>query len=394
MRLTGTPLTLAAYPAETINNPRFENLDLSALDRFYLAPALTGLVDRDPVATPGFLEDDNRGAVSPEPVATLDGTEFFLSVKGVGSTVDPYARRPLDSAAALELTEDAGVRERLTHPRVARVPGEADRVITGELWLRGSPYGGQGLEHAEIALRVAVRADLTSVNGFRIAPIVKIARLPFEHAESLRTFHWYRRYRGHFVQEIRLVPSNVRIYFHARHTVGNDVRSVFDLFGLDTEARALDFELHFVRSTLAMLTLYARTLRFDAARGRYAGLDFHDVWLDKDAVLAPDGTVFFVDLEGIEEVEVDRDRVPEKLEDQVYRSLYEFMFAYEQLEQERARRFERTRARKGHLVELLREALKGEPYLTLHEGGHGLGMEIGNALSDQALNTTFPLVDR
>jgi hypothetical protein len=394
MRLTGTPLTLAAYPAETINNPRFDRLDLTALDRFYLAPALTGLVDRAPASIPQFLEDDNRGAVSPDPVATLDGVDFFLSVKGVGSTVDPYARRPLDTSAALELTEDTGVRERLARPTVPRVPGEADRFVTGELWLRGSPYGGQGLEHAEIALRVAARADLTSLNGFRVAPIVKIARLPSELAESLRSLHWYRRYRGHFVQEVRLVPSNVRIYFHARHTVGNDVRSVFDLFGLDTEARALEFELHFVRSTLAMLTLFARTIRFDPARGRYAGLDFHDVWLDKDAVLAPDGTVFFVDLEGIEEVEVDRDRVPEKLEDQVYRSLYEFMFAYEQLEQERARRFERTRARKGHLTELLREALRDEPYLTLREGPHGIAMEIGNALADRALYTTFPLVDR
>ena len=48
--------------------------------------------------------------------------------------------------------------------------------------------------------------------------------------------------------------------------------------------------------------------------GRYTGLDFNDVWLDKDAVISPDGTVYFVDLEGIEERTVDADHVIDKIE--------------------------------------------------------------------------------
>ena len=393
MRFSGLPLTLAAYPARTTTNSRFRGFDLTALDRIHLPPALTGFLDQSSLSVATFLEDDNRGAVSPEPVATLDGVEFHLSIKGVGSTTDPFASRPLDRATVSSLTEDDDVRRRLAHPRIPPIDGEPERIITGERWLRGSPYGGQGLEHATIALRVAEQADLTSLRGFLIAPVVKIAHFPAELEERLRTLHWYRRFSGPIVQELRLVPSNVRIYFHARNTIGSDVRYIFDRFGLRTNEEALRFEVAFLRSTVALLTLYARTLRYDSVTQRYFGLDFHDVWLDKDAVLAPNGSVYFVDLEGIEEEGVDRPRVSEKLEDQVYRSLYELLFAYEQLDQERIRRFGAGGSRKAHLTTLLTEALVEDPFVRPRRSATGLELEIRNALGDEGLYTPFPLVD-
>ncbi len=336
-----------------------------------------------------FLEDDNRGAVSPEPVATLDGREFYLSVKGVGSAIDPYASKPLDAQRVAALVDDPDVRSRLERPTA---PG-IDRFITGELWLRGSPYGGQGLEHASTALRVSERADLTSIHGFLIAPLVKICLFPPPLEERLRKIHWYRAYDGRIVQELRLVPSNVRIYFHARSTVGNDVRHLFERFGLDSSDKALRFEVRFVRSTVAMMTLFARTLARDAGRGRYTGLDFNDVWLDKDAVVAPDGSVYFVDLEGIDEVAVEPEGVREKLEDQMFRSLYEFMFAYEQIEGERARRFGTLGSRKRHFEGVLREALAEDPTVRLEETGRRLELEVRNKCQEASLYTRFPAID-
>ena len=394
MRLSGMPLTLVAYPARTTTNPRFDRIDLGPLDRIFLPPTLTGLLDDPPLGSVEFLEDDNRGAVSPEPVATLDGLPFHLSVKGVGSTVDPFSPRPLDARSAADLSDDADVRARLLRPRVPPPAGEPDRVITGELWLRGSPYGGQGLEHASIALDVARRAELTSIHGFRIAPVVKVAHFPDGLEDRLRSLHWYRRFPGRFAQELRLVPSNVRVYFHARSTLGNDIRQVFDRFGLVDPGAAIRFETAFIRTTLAMLTLFARSLRCDAARARYIGLDFHDVWLDKDAVLAPDGSVYFVDLEGIEEEAVERDRVVEKVHDQIYRSLYEFMFGYEQIEQERQRRHGGERSRKAHFEALVTEALRDDPFLRVVAGSRGVELEVRNPLADEGLYTKFPLVDR
>ena len=387
------PVSLAEYRARTTTNQRFRHLDLALLDRFFLPPTLTGCIDEAPLAVRTFLEDDNRGAISPEPAAVLDGTAFYLSVKGVGSVIDPFASRPLDRSSVERLTDDRDVRQRLRNASVPSTPDEPPRFITGEVWLRGSPYGGQGLEHAQIALGVSERADLTSIEGFRIAPVVKIAHFPSELQDRIRSLHWFRRFPGPIVQEIRLVPSNVRIYFHAKSTIGSGVRDVFDRFQVDRPEKAVAFEVAFLRSTVPLLTLFARTLRRDERKDRYFGLDFHDVWLDKDAVVAPDGTVYFVDLEGVEEEGVDREKVKEKIEDQVYRSLYEFLFAYEQIDQERVRRFGGDTSRKERFVSLLGRALEEDRHVRLTVGTRQAALEIRNSLDDEGLYTTFPLVD-
>jgi len=388
-RLAGTPLPLAAFLAETITNRNFRSFDLARWDRFFLPSALAALADGPPLETVDSIEDDNRSAILPTPVATIDGLPFYLSIKGIGSAVDPFSLRRLDSSYATELTDRPDVRERLRGAPGDRPGG----VITGELWLRGSPYGGQGLPHARTALRVSERADLTSIAGFRIAPVIKIALLPAAVEARLRSIHWYRKFRDRIVQELRLVPSNVRVYFHARSTIGSDPGAVFDQFAIDSPAKALRFETNLVRSAIALLTLFARTLSNGAREGSYSGLDFEDVWLDKDAVLAPDGTVFFVDLEGIDEVSVERDAVREKIEDQIFRSLYEFMFAYEQIEAERSRRFGALGSRKRHFEAIVAEALRDDPIVRPHHDRDGLVLRVGNRLGEESLSYDFPLVD-
>ncbi|MGP8135995.1 MAG: hypothetical protein ACLQD8_07765, partial [Thermoplasmata archaeon] len=350
---------------------------------------LAPLLDEAPIETREFVEDDNRGAVSRDPVATLDGRAFYLSVKGVGSTVDPYSTRPLDRATASSLTDDPDLGERLRRPPSDPEP----RMITGELWLRGSPYGGQGLEHAMTALRVSERAELTSIHGFLIAPVVKVCFLPRALEERVRKIYWYRQYPGRIVQELRLVPSNVRVYFHARNTLGTGIRHVFDLFSIESSSSALRFETNFVRSAIALLTLYARTLSFDPGRGRFTGLDFHDVWLDKDAVLAPDGAVYFVDLEGIDDVTLEEAEVRERMEDQIYRSLYEFMFAFEQVEQERVRRFGGALERRSHFERVLAEALRDDPFVRLRRDGRHTEIVVRNLCSRENLYFGFRMVD-
>lgn len=382
-------MALSAYPAETLTNRRFAANGLERWDRYFLPPALSALSDIPAAEVWEAVEDDNRSALVPEPVATLDGVPFYLSIKGVGSGVEPFSHHRLDATSAAENTDDLDVRRRLR----STVGPSAGGIISGELWLRGSPYGGQGLPHALAALRVSERADLTDLSGFRIAPVVKVSFLPAPVADRLRGIHWYRKYRDRFVQELRLVPSNVRIYFHARRTVGTDPGSVFDLFGIDSPARAHGFERNFLRSGLAVLTLFARTLVWDRERDRFSGLDFADVWLDKDAVLAPDGTVFFVDLEGIEPATLDRDGVREKIEDQIFRSLYEFMFAFEQIEAERARRFGNVGSRKRYFAELVVEALQSDPFLRTRWAPEGLQLRVQNAARDESLWFDFPLVD-
>ena len=388
LRLRGVPVNLNAYEAPlSVTNKHFREFKIPEFERYYLPDSMNPLVDQDALEQREFVADDNRGALSPTPMLNMDGTEFYLSVKGVGSTTSPFSDRLLGSTEVSSVIDDPGLRAKILSSD-SKVP----RFVTGELWLRGSPYGGQGLQHATTSLRVSETADITSIHGFRIAPLVKIVMLPENLEAEIKKIFWYRRFAGRIVQEIRLLPSNVRIYFHSGSTIGSNIGSVFDLFGVDSNDSALRFLKNFVRSGVAAMTLLTRSIMKNED-GTFTGLDYSDVWLDKDAVLAPDGTIYFVDLEGIEMVVLGKDRVEEKIEDQIYRSLYEFIYAYEQIERERAARFGDMADRKAQFEYLLRDGLKDDEIVHLNREGGSLQLTIGNILREQSITSKFPIVD-
>src|SRR5881397_3651654 len=388
MKMKGLPLNLNAYEAsETLTNKHFREFKMSEFENIYLPDSMGPFTDLIPRGTKEFVVDDNRGAVSTSPYLEIDGTDFYLSVKGIGSTTNPFSHQLLGRAEICNLLKDSTLKDRIVNSKET-----APRYITGELWLRGSPYGGQGLQHATTSMRVSETADLTSIHGFRVAPMVKIVFLPTELEAGAKKLFWYRRFAGRMVQETRLVPSNVRIYFHSGTTVGGSVGSVFDLFGIDDNDKALAFLENFVKSGIAFLTLFTRSVTSNQ-NGTFSGLDFYDVWLDKDAVLAPDGTIFFVDLEGLEWITIGKEKVREKIDDQIYRSLYEFVYAYEQIERERVARFGAVTDRKVQFEYLLREALKDDEIASLERTGSSLELIVGNILGEQSITANFPIID-
>ena len=388
MRLKGQPLDLDVYEAsEVLTNRQFQGFGMDEFDRFYLPECMRPFADLVPVGTKAFIADDNRGAVSALPCLELDGTDFYLSVKGIGSTTNPFSQQLLGKAEICGLLKSAGLVDRIVNSEE-----KAPRYITGELWLRGSPYGGQGLEHATTSMRVSEMADVTSIHGFRIAPTVKITFLPEDLERRIKDVYWYRRFPGRMVQETRLVPSNVRIYFHSGSTVGSNISEIYKLFEIDVDEKALEFLKNFVRSGIAFLTLFIRSMRGEED-GTFSGWDFYDVWLDKDAVLAPDGNVYFVDLEGLEWINVPAKKVHEKIDDQIYRSLYEFMYAYEQIERERSRRFGSQIERKAQFEYLLKEALRDDDVVQVAREGDSLKLVLGNILGEKRLMKDFPIID-
>ena len=389
MKLKGSPLNLDVYEtSEVLTNKHFQQYQLSDFERLYLPPSMRPFINLKPLETKEFIADDNRGAVSAFPCLKIDNTDFYLSVKGVGSPTHPFSRQLLGKAEICATLRDSVLRE-----RIVACEEMAPRYLTGELWLRGSPYGGQGLEHATTALKVSEMSDITSINGFRVAPLMKIVFLPVALEREVKKVFWYRQFKGRIVQETRLVPSNVRIHFHSGSTVGGNIHSVFDLFGIDTDDKAINFLKNFLRSGIAFLTLFTRTLKHNQD-GTYSGLDFYDVWLDKDAVLAPDGTIFFVDLEGLEWITVGEEKIPEKIDDQIYRSLYELMYAYEQIQRERSARFGVVADRALQFEILLRSALENDEVVSLVNEGQSLKLVISNILGKRHLIREFTILER
>jgi hypothetical protein len=398
--LRGIPISLNKYEgAGTITNKYYAGFNLPEFERIYLPDTVRPFIEDEPLGNEELLIDDNRSAVSREPCTTIDGTEFYFSVKGIGSTTSPFSRQLFTKEEISSLIKSSGLRERIANAKVkeTRYP----RYLTGELWSRGCPYGSQGLEFASIAMKATEMSDpsTTSIHGFRIAPLVKIIKLPKVLQDQATQVYWYRRFKQEMVQETRLIPSNIRIYFHSDWTIGDDTGELFDFFQIDDNDKALGFLKNFIKSGVAVLTLFVRSMS-DNGDGTYSGLDFYDVWLDKDAVLSPDGTIFWADLEGLQEITIGgKDQanlefnVEENMEHQIYRSLYEFMYAYEQIERERVRRFGHATDRKIQFEYLLKEALRDDEVVDLHRNSDSLELVIGNILGEERLAKRFTILD-
>ena len=395
------PITLSAYDgAGTITNNYFKNFQMPEFEKVYLPDSVKPFTNTSPVGKKELLIDDNRSAVSREPYMTIDGVDFYFSVKGIGSTTSPFSRQLFRKEEICSLLKSSTIRQRIMNVKEKEM--KFPRYLTGELWSRGCPYGSQGLEFASIAMKATEMSDesTTSIHGFRIAPLVKIVKLPKSLQEEITQVYWYRRFRQEMVQETRLIPSNVRIYFHSDWTIGDDTGELFDFFRIDNNDKAMGFLKNFVKSGIAILTLFVRSMS-NNDNGTYSGLDFYDVWLDKDAVLAPDGTIFWADLEGLQTITISgRDRanlefnVEENMEHQIYRSLYEFMYAYEQIERERTRRFGHITDRKTQFEYLLTDALEDDEAVHLHRNTDSLELVIGNILGEENLTKKFTILDR
>ena len=400
LSLRGMPISLNVYDgASTVTNKYFRPFRMPEFEKVYLPESVKPFSEASPIGTKELLIDDNRSAVGKQPYMAIDGIDFYFSVKGIGSTTSPFSRQLFKKEEISGLLKNGPTKERIMNAKEKEM--KFPRYLTGELWSRGCPYGSQGLEFASIAMKATEMSDAstTSIHGFRIAPLVKIVKLPKALQDEVTQVYWYRRFKQEMVQETRLIPSNIRIYFHSDWTIGDDTGELFDFFLIDNNDKAMSFLEKFVKSGIATLTLFVRSLR-DNGNGTYGGLDFYDVWLDKDAVLAPDGTIFWADLEGLQMITIaGRDRadlefnIEEKMEHQIYRSLYEFMYAYEQIERERVRRFGHITDRKTQFELLLKEALRDDEVVDLHRSQDCLELIIGNVLGEESLTKRFTILD-
>jgi len=166
--------------------------------------------------------------------------------------------------------------------------------------------------------------------------VIEVNELPEEIRAEAHRRYWYRRNRGTYLQEQRLVPSNVRVYHEAEWTLGQSPEAVLRAFGVLTPAEADAFIERYIASGIAALTLYIRTLR--ATKWGYRGLNYGDVYLDKDAVIAPDGTMHFVDLEGLDWVLGGADvPVEQRIREQFNYNFYEVMYGLDIILRERER---------------------------------------------------------
>jgi len=355
-------------PAEVLGNPQLRDAWTPSLAGAYVPALMARLLGAPAGVESRGVRDDNRSALLVDHRHEIRGREYIAAVKGCGAEFDAYENAPLTTGRLRGICHDASLL-----PRLAAEDGSASGFITGERWFGNTPYGAQAPDNAAIGLLTSLRADRNEIAGFYLCPIVAILRLPDDVARMAAKFSWYRRYDGAYWQEVRLMPSNVRLYFHSPVTFGVDTAEAFRLFGIDSFEAAEAFLGNLARSAVAALTLYARTLRYDSRTGAYLGLAYEDVWLDKDAVIARDGTLHFADLEGIEDVPSRTvEDVRESIRRQFYRNVYEANYALEAVAAETGRRWGvpmDPAERRSWILDVLADACLADPFVRVERGG-------------------------
>ena len=279
---------------------------------------------------PAFMgvRDGNRSIIVPDAVAEIGGKPYAVSAKGVG------ARPPLYGDSPLEFALRADYRGPLPTEESEGLVGP--RQVTAESWFGESPYGAQGELPSRYSLMVTEMSEGAQINGFWICPTIEVVELPEALQKDAHERYWYRRNRGAYFQEHRLVPSNVRIFHEADWTLGQNPKGVLNAFGVLTTELCDAFIERFIASGFAALSVYVRTMR--RTPWGYRGLNYGDVYLDKDAVVAADGTLHFVDLEGLDWILGGADvPVEERVREQFNYNFYEVMYAVDLLLRERER---------------------------------------------------------
>lgn len=286
--------------------------------------------------------EGNRSVVVPAIGADVGGRRSFLSVKGCGAAAPMYGTAPFRTGA------------------------RGSRAITRERWMGEAPFGGQGEEGALAALAFSRQAPRGVLEGFHFAPTIEALVVPEARVEEALAF---ASHRGPVVQEHRLVPSDVRLTSPTGRSLFDTPDAALDALGVRSVDDLEAFLERFVGTALAALTLFARTMRRDDA-GAWVGLDYDDVWLDKDAVLAPDGALVFVDLEALEWMPA-HPSVEARVRRQVGRNAYEVLFACDVLLEARARlRGASTHAasKRAVLAALAEMAVGGDPWVRIERG--------------------------
>lgn len=307
----------------------------------------------DPAAH-SAISDGNRCAIIPGVRATFAGREWLLSVKGVGASTPAYG----------------------DHEDDAHEPSSG-RVFAGESWMGDAPYGGQGEKGASWALEITTLAGAeASLAGALVCPVVGFAEVPEQ--EVRRDLYWYRRFRGPVMQEHRLVPSDVRLFHGGGRALGRDPEGSLRGLGV-CDVEALDaFADRYLCSGLAALTLWARTAQECA--GGFEGLDYDDVWLDKDSVLGADGSLFLVDLESIEWAPATpRMTAEQRVERQLDRNFYEVMYGLDAMLDVRDGWLERPRdlrARRESVATRIVLAARGDRFVEAIDVGDGIDLRV------------------
>jgi hypothetical protein len=180
----------------------------------------------------------------------------------------------------------------------------------------------------------------------------------------------------------------VRVFHGGSRTLGRDPRGALEALGVKDVASLDAFLDRYLASGTALLTLAARSAQ--VREGVVVGLDFEDAWLDKDAIVATDGTIHFADLETLSFVPLDVARLTRQLGRNHY-ELFSTLDLLLDVHDGWSGRATDRRARRETVMTRLELALAHDPFAHARPHDGGLDLEI---VPRHGSSLTLRLVDR
>jgi hypothetical protein len=225
------------------------------------------------------LRDNNRSLIIQEYTAIIAERRYYLDVKGIGARTPMYGfTMPADNSFEWgSRFAGRGIEEHW------KTMTSGNPHYTGEMWFGNGPYGAHGTRESldSIAVTELCRDEKqpNCLNGFWICPVLYSTPLPEWVIHDGIKRYWYRKYSGGWSQQFRLVPGNIRLYFHSDCTLGVSPRKAFSIYGVETRDERDRFIENYIASGVAALTLAARTAH--EVDGHFEVLDYDDVCDDK-----------------------------------------------------------------------------------------------------------------
>ncbi len=343
-----------AEPEDIIFNDQFKSCKKWVTT--YLGPA-TAILSDIKGKSHKAIKDENRNAIIPSCSIKVDGTTFYLSIKGCGAYEDMFFGGNFTKEKVKAACRDISLIKKIDS--ISDFSG----LIMAENWMGESPYGAQGEINGFDELKFSRIAEKDSINGALICPSFAVVQMPTDVEELAKKFYWFRKYPKNFYQVLRLVPSNIRLYFESRNLMTTP-GEIFKIFGINHDKQVEQFELNFIRSGLALLTLFSRSLQING--NDLKGIIYQDVWLDKDCVVAPNGNIHFTDIEGFIWKEIKINEYVDIQKKEWQKLVFEFLFALLKLDTYRKdfMGFKPTwEEQRNELALLIQLALNKDPYL-------------------------------
>lgn len=269
-------------------HPQFREICNDILEEFGV-----GYVSEDNIKILGLKSNGKRikgrveggRATTIDKLIEIDNQEFKINIKGSSARFNGVER------FYFQRDKIKNARQRMIIAKMLLENGYID-IISDSDYGDDAPHGGQNYLYASDALELS-DGTFSKKLGMHICPVLMATKLDKKYVIKIGRGMW--NYKGEYGQDIRLVPSNIRVQ---KIETDTGIHDLDEKYLEKVESDKEEFKQNLITSFVKATFLSFRTLR-KTEDEKYSTYLYENVDPLKDGNIAGNGTLYFSDLEGI-----------------------------------------------------------------------------------------------